>query len=102
MSFTRQVRNLFEEIAKIQAVELPQQQKHGNQEAEVADAVHDKGLLAGVRGRILQEEKSDEEIRSEPHALPAYKQQQVAGGQDQHQHEEHEKVEIAEEAVIAT
>ena len=70
-------------------------------EAGVADAVDDEGLLARVRGRLAQEVESDQQVAAQPHAFPADEQQQVVVGQHQRQHGEHEQVQVAEEAVVA-
>ncbi len=77
------------------------QQEHREQEAEVADAVDDEGLLAGVGGGVLLEVEADEQVGGETDALPADEQQQEARREDQHQHEEHEEVEVGEEAPVA-
>ncbi len=74
-------------------------QEQRDQESEVADAIHDERFLAGRSGRIFCEPESDQQIRRQPHPFPADKHQQVVAGQHQRQHEEHEQVEVAEEAV---
>jgi len=43
-------RNRGEDIGEVQRAEVRDDQEHGQQEAEVADAVDDEGLLAGVGG----------------------------------------------------
>ena len=77
-------------------------QKQRDQESEIADAVNNECFLAGSRRGIAQEEKSNQQIRRQPHAFPAHKHQQVIAGQNQRQHEEHKQVQIAEEAIVAT
>ena len=77
------------------------EQEHREQEAEVADAVDDEGFLAGVGGGVLLEVEADEQVGGEADALPADEHQQEALGEHQDQHEEHEEVEIGEEAPVA-
>ena len=89
------------DLAEGQRAEVRQQQKHPDQEAEVADAVDDECLLAGVgRGGLLEPE-ADEQIRRETHALPADKHEQRIAGQHQHGHEEEEEIQVAEVARVA-
>src|ERR1700687_5073450 len=45
--------------------------------------------------------KSDQKIAAQTDALPADEQQHVVVRQYQHQHEEHEKVQVAEEPVVS-
>ena len=75
------------------------QQKECNKESEVADAVDDECFLTCRCGRVFREPESDQQVRREAHALPANKHHQVVVGEDQHQHEEHEQVQVTEEAV---
>ena len=77
------------------------QEEHGEEEAEVADAVDDEGFLAGVGGGVLGEVEADEQVGGEADALPADEEQEEAGGEDEDQHEEHEEVEVGEEAPVA-
>src|SRR5262249_59779130 len=88
--------------AEIQRSEVLDEEEHADQEGEVANAVDDEGLLAGVGGRVFVKVEADQQIRSQPYAFPAHKQQKIVVGQHQHQHEEHEQVEVGEEAVIPT
>ena len=46
-------------------------EEHGEQEAEVADAIDDEGFFAGVGGGILAEVEADEQVRRQAHAFPA-------------------------------
>ena len=84
-----------------QGAEVLDQQEERDEEAEVADAVGDEGFFACVGGRVLEEEEADEQVGGEADALPADKHEQVVVGQHQGQHEEHEEVEVGEEAVVA-
>ena len=77
------------------------QQEHGEQEAEVANAVDDEGFFAGVGGGVVREVEADEQVGGEADAFPADEQQQEVLGEDQGQHEEHEEVQVGEEAPVA-
>ena len=81
--------------------EVGDEEEHGEQEAEVADAVDDEGFLAGVGGGILAEVEADEQVGGEADALPADEEQQEVRREDQDRHEEHEEVEVGEEAPVA-
>ena len=71
-----------------------------SEEAEVADAVDDEGLFAGVGGGVSLEVEADEQVGGEADALPADEEEQEARGEDEHEHEEHEEVEVGEEAPV--
>ena len=58
-------------------------------------------FLPAAAAESLDEPESDQQIRRQAHAFPADKHQQVVAGQNQRQHEEHEQVQVAEEAVEA-
>src|SRR5579863_9833021 len=75
-------------------------QEYRQRESEIADAVHDERLVAGVGGEFFQEVKSDQQVTAQAHSLPADEQKQVIRSKHQHQHEKHEQVEVGEEAVI--
>ena len=77
------------------------QQEHGEQETEVADAIDDEGLLARVGGGILFEVEADEQVGGETNALPADEEEQEARRENQDEHEKHEKVEVGKEAPVA-
>ena len=94
-------RSRRENGAEVQRTKCPEQQKHPQHEAEIADAVDDERLLARVRRRLLQEIKPDQQVAAQPHAFPAHKQQHIVRRQHQDEHEKHEQVQIGEEAVIA-
>ena len=70
------------------------------QEAEVADAVDDEGLLARVGGGVLLEVEADQQVGGESDALPTHKHEQEVLRQHQRQHEEHKEVQIGEEAPV--
>ncbi len=73
-------------------------EEHREQEAEVADAVDDEGFLAGVGGGFFTEVEADEQVGGETDAFPADEEQQEVRREHQHGHEEHEEVEVGEEA----
>ena len=67
-----------------------EQQKHAQEEGEVANAVDDECFLAGVGGRIFEKEETNQQIRRQAHAFPAHEHQQIIVGQHQREHKEHE------------
>ncbi len=58
-------------------------------------------FLPAAAAESFGEPKSDQQIRRQAHALPADEHQQVVAGQNQRQHEKHEQIQVAEEAVVA-
>jgi hypothetical protein len=76
-----------------------EQHRHGDEEAEVADAVGDEGLLARGRVLLFGEPEADEQVAAEADALPADEEQRHAVAQDEHQHREDEQVQVTKEAV---
>src|SRR5689334_1882091 len=93
--------DLIEELRKVQRLEGLEEQEHAQHEAEVADAVDDESFFARVRGGLFQKVKADEQVAGQADAFPSDKQQNVIGGKHQNQHEEHEQIQVAEEAVVA-
>ena len=73
-------------------------QEEGNQKTEIANSVCDEGLHASSGSGVFQEVEADQKIRCQTHALPPNKHDQVVVGQDQHEHEKHEQIQIGEEA----
>ena len=90
-----------EYLREIERSEIHHDQEHGERESEVADAIHDEGFVAGVRGALLDEVETHQQIAAQPDAFPAHEEDQIIRGQNQGQHEEHEQVHVGEEAVIA-
>src|SRR5579872_3908969 len=90
-----------EDRVKIERVKFADQQEHSQQEAEITNAVDDERLLARIGGRILEKKEANQQVRSQSHAFPANKHQQVIVGQHQRKHEEHEKVQVRKEPVEA-
>ncbi len=90
-----------EQLGEIERAERLEQQKHAEHNAEIADAVDDERFLACVRRGLFQEIEADQQIAGETHAFPPNEKQNVVGGEHQDQHEEHEEIQVAEEAVVA-
>ncbi len=92
---------LRKHLAEVERAEVNRDQKNGKREAEVADAVDDERLVSRRGGEVFQKIEADQQVAAQAHSFPSDKQQQEVGGQHQRQHEEHEQVEIGEEAVVA-
>ena len=90
-----------EDLAVAERAEVGNHQEHGQQEAEVADAVEEERLLARVRGGLTEVVKADQQIGGETHTFPADEHQQKVFCQHQGQHEKHEQVEVGKEAPVA-
>ena len=76
-------------------------EKYGDGEAEVADAVDEKRLHAG-RGRFrLLVPEANEQIAADADRLPEYEQQDEVADADQHRHGEHEQADVGEEPPVA-
>ena len=71
------------------------------QEAEVTDAINDKGFNSGCIGRGLFEPKPDEQVRNNAHAFPAEEQLHEVVSRHQHQHGESEQRQIGHKAWLA-
>ncbi len=87
-------RELCGDFAEGERAEVGEQQKQADQEAEVANAVDDEGLLAGVGCGCLLELEADQQVRREAHAFPTDKHQQGIAGEHEHRHEEQEEVQV--------
>src|SRR5206468_6211241 len=86
------------------AAERPREEKEAEEEARVADAVHEEGLLPrrGVLRLLVPE--ADQGIGAEPHALPADEEERQVVGEHEDEHRGREQVqvgEVAREAPIA-
>src|ERR1700674_2005332 len=92
---------LVKERDEIQRPESPEEQKHSKHEAEIANAIDDEGFFAGVSGGFFQEVEADEKVTRKADTFPADEEENVIRGHDQDEHEEHEQIEVGEEAVIA-
>ncbi len=85
----------------VERADVVEQQRHGHDQAEVADAVGDEGLLAGRGVLLVAEPEADQQVAAQAHALPADEEHRQAVAQDEHQHREDEQVQVGEEAVVA-
>ena len=96
--FRRQRAGFDCHLLEIERAEELEQPEHPEHEAEVADAVDDKRLLAGVgRGR-LREPEADQQIRTQPDTFPADEHHREARAEHQHEHERRKQVQIREVA----
>ena len=86
---------------EVERPEYVEEQEHGDQEADVADPVHDEGLLARVGLLAVAEPVPDQEIRAQAHSLPSYEQERKARTHHEYEHEEDEEVQIGEVARVA-
>ena len=75
--------------------------EHAEQEAGIADAVGDEGLLAGAGLVRILEPEADQQVGGEPHAFPADEQDEQRPAEHEQQHEEQEQVQIGEVAGVA-
>jgi hypothetical protein len=92
---------LGEDRRELQTAKREEHEQHAERKAEVAHAVHQKGLLASLRGCLAREPEGDQQVGAEAHALPGEEHEQVVVRQHQDEHREHEQVEVGEEAVVA-
>ncbi len=70
-------------------------------EPDVAEHVDDERLDAGLGGRRAPVPERDQQVRRRTDERPADDQDQEVAGQDEHQHREHEEVQVGEEARVA-
>ena len=92
---------LVENSLEIDAAERPEDEHDSQGESEIANTIDDECLLAGIGGALLAEVETDEQIGTEPDAFPTHKHQEEIVGENQHQHREHEEIQISEETVVA-
>ena len=88
-------------LAVIQRSEGGKDQEHPQQEAKVADPVHDKSLFRGIVVIVVFKPEADQKVGTESDPLPPDEHDGIVGTHDQHQHEEHEKVHVGKEPVEA-
>ena len=60
-----------------------------------------KAFLPASAANVLVVVEADQEVRAEPDALPADEHHQEVAAQDEHQHREHEEVQVREVAGVA-
>ena len=88
-------------VDEIQGPERAPDEEHGDQEAEVADPVHDERLLAGVRVGLVLEPEPDQQVGTEPDPFPPDEHHREAGPEHKDEHEDHEQVQVREIARVA-
>ena len=79
-------------------VEGPEQQKHAQDKAKIADSIDDESFVPGPRIVLVLVPKSDQGIGAESHSFPTHKHQKQAIAQDQGEHSGGKKIEVGEEA----
>ena len=93
-------RDQVSHIAESQRSAYPRNEKHAENKSRVPNAIDDERLIRRVTRRLPMKIKSDQQIRTQPHAFPAHEQQHIVIRQNQREHREHEEIEIPEEAVV--
>ena len=58
-------------------------------------------FLPASAADFLQEVETDQQVAAQAHAFPADEEKHEIGGENQNQHEEHEQIQVGEEAVVA-
>ena len=94
-------RETLENRGEIHRGEGRKYQQDADGEAHVADARDDERFFARVGRRFLQEPEADQQVAAQAHAFPSDEHHDQVRGQHQRQHEEHEQIQVAEEAVVA-
>ncbi len=89
------------DLAEAERAEGGEHEEDADEEAEVADAVDDEGLLAGVGGGVALEPEADEQVGGEADAFPADEHEEEVAGEDQDGHKKEEEIEEAEVARVA-
>ena len=87
-------------LREVERAELRHDQREADQHRGVADPGRDERLLRRARVLGLLEPEPDQQVRAKPDALPAHIQKEVVVRQDQQEHEEHEEVQVGEEAAV--
>ena len=77
---------ICDDLREVDAAEVGEHQEHGDEEAEVADAVDDERLLARGRRVVGLVVEADQQVGAEPDPFPADEHQQIAAAEDQDQH----------------
>ncbi len=78
-----------------------EQQENTEKKTVVADPVDDKGLLAGIRGRVFPEPETNKQIRAKAYTLPPDEHKKDIVRRDKDQHHENKEVEVREVARVA-
>ncbi len=88
------------QVLEIDGAELRERKQHAEDERDVADAVDDERLLAGIRGKPVLVPEADEQVRAKPHAFPADEQHHEVVAQHEQQHERREEVQVRKVARV--
>ena len=67
-------------------VERPEQQKHAQDKAEIADSIDDECFVPGPRIVVVLVPESDQGIGTQSYSLPTHEHQQQAIAQNQGEH----------------
>ena len=84
----------------VERPEAREDQHDPEREPDVADAVDDERLLRGERRRPLPVPEADQQVARQADQLPGDEHDEEAAREDQHEHAEHEEVEVGEEAPV--
>ena len=94
-------RRVGEDRRVVERAEDREDRGHAEEEAEIADAVHEEGLQVRVdRGRP-REPEADEEVGNQTHRFPAEEELQEVVRHHQHHHREGEERDVGEESLVA-
>ncbi|GAB3997550.1 hypothetical protein GCM10029992_20780 [Glycomyces albus] len=90
-----------EDFGEVEASHGADHDEHGQQEADVGDAVGQEGLLAGGGGGGFGLPEGDEEVGGEADPFPADEGHEVVAAEDEDEHGGDEEVEVGEESAPA-
>jgi hypothetical protein len=91
----------LEDCDVVDRFKCPEEKQDADGEAEIADTRGDERFLACADGGLLEEPEADQQVAAESHAFPSDEHQNDVAGENQREHEENEKIQVREEAVIA-
>ena len=84
----------------VHRVQVVPDHEDAERHADVADRVHDEGLLGRRHGGRALPPEADQQVRREADEPPAGEQEHEVPGEHEQQHREHEQVEVREEALL--
>ena len=90
-----------EQLAVAERPKIGDQREQPDHEPEIADSVDDKGLPAGVGGKLLLIIKTYEQIGAETDTFPANEHDQIVVAQNESEHRPHKQVQVGEVALKA-
>src|SRR5690606_10623193 len=85
----------------IQRTESCPDEQHAEEETQVTDAIDNERLFRGIVVIMIFKPETNEQIRTQAHAFPADKQQQVIAARHEQEHEKDKEIEIREEFVVS-